>query len=473
MRWLLSGCVVCALLSACDTQNSAIARHASEAQSVQKLQEDDASTSNAHDGAITFSTELVGVSADGQAADLSLSYSLATEYTSLVNARSTVSVKLLDSNGHETLLARSAIDDVTLSGQVDVVVPTDATESELLVSLDHIETNPVGRLPLYSTIAIPDVFPTQNTPLDQVHSLSASLIDNSYSSSIVGNRRIHRFAIEVLGQVGDNTEPDYITGLEENAAVPFFTLEDGYRDVESPVQVNYTSHPLAVYFVLDVSGSMVSSGQSAALLDAASRAAIALAPGSDFDVRVFAGNVYRKPDLRNIEFDDPSQSATALYYAIDSALVDIENHSSQNQDKILLVFTDGRDLASRNYYPAFTSTQTMNEYIVNRMALVAQSQASLYQRNFAAHVIGFEQSEGDLDTAMLKNLAVAGKGNYYNVNDPQNNFANATIQSTFARVVKNVRGTYYLEYSSQQIANQSELSLTVTVGEHTATIDLP
>jgi len=297
--------------------------------------------------------------------------------------------------------------------------------------------------------------------------VSAELIDGSYESSLVDGRRVHRFAVKVTdpsaGPIDDlldvNDDPaalEYtISGLENNAEAHFFALENEAIDIESPVTVAFDEHPLAVYFVIDRSKSIVDSRQAHLLSNAVSNTVIALTQNVQFDYRTFNGTVNRISSLRELDFDTSDASATALYYAIDTALDDIENFGSIEQDKV-----------------SFIDNEQVHEYIVQRVRQVRNTQKEVLGRQLDVYTIGFYNQRSGIDVPeeihKLDRISEAG-----GTIKSYNNFNVSDIDNAFAAVVQNIRGVYYLQYSSQQTADNNKLELIVKVNGHEARVQLP
>jgi len=313
-----------------------------------------------------------------------------------------------------------------------------------------------------------------------VQAVNVALVEDSYETELVDGRRIHRFAVRVtdptagpltyeqreklLKTGNDPDQYDYsISGLENDPQAHFRAIESNVIDEESSIDVSFTEHKLAVYLVLDSSSSLVQSGQVPKITDAVSRAVIALRNTADFTYLRFTNDVHKIEGMRELVFDTHDQSGTALYFAIDTALHEIENFGDPDQDKVVLVFTDGKDLASRNFYgKAFQSHEQVFEHVNFRVQNVVEAQQSQLNRRLQVYTVGFfDESSGANYAQQIEQLdKIAQSGNTersYNHTDFNE------IESAFAAVVQNIRGNYYLEYSSQQTLDDTNLQLEVNV----------
>lgn len=415
--------------------------------------------------AIYVTSRLQSTSADASEADLVLTYRIDSQAADAIGNASQVRVELNAQDGSRTLLTRASIDDDSLTGEVEVTVPVSEAQSTISIGLEGLQGSIIDDLPDYSVISVPSILHRQSTNLADVQELRVDVVPDSYSSAIENNRRIHRFAVEVEGRLGATADNPFnsISGLEQNVASHFTIEEGGAFDIESPVSVDYTRLNTIVYLVLDVSSSMIHSGAAHDLLDSVSRSIIALAGVAEFDVRIFAGDVYQLASLRDINFDNLTESATAFYRAMDTALDDIDTRGLSNQNSVVIAFTDGRDFSSLNYYPAFRSQAQMQEYIEQRLRNVKRSQLQFYGQQLDTFFVSLGSN---VDSEALQKLAAEGEGQYLQT------FENSDLESAFADVTNNIRGVYYLEYSSQRTSIANDLELTVAIGDHSKSVTI-
>jgi len=482
MRAIFFTLLLCAGLSACDRTNTAtLKRVAAEGDS--EFVFDDSSGGQAAETLLRINSNIVSTSPNGTEADLLLTYTLDPVVRSAMKANSFVKFEYVAPNRPGQLVARSSIND-ELSGSVEVTVPTTDDNAKLVATIGGLQPGLIDNSGIL-VAQLPAVLPRETTDLSRVQSVSVELVDGSYESMLVDGRKVHSFAVKVIdptaGPIDDllieNDDPaslEYsISGLENNVSAHFVALENDSVDFESPITVEFDEHPLVVYLVIDSSKSIVDSRQAHHLSNAVSNTVIALSKNAQFDYRTFTGTVNRINGLRELEFDTSDTSATALYYAIDTALADIEQFGSIEQDKVVLVFTDGKDRASRNYYDeSFIDNEQVHEYIVQRVNQVRSSHESVLGRQLDVYTIGFYNQDGGIDVSdeirKLDRISdVGGTINSYN------NLNFSGIGDAFAAVVHNVRGVYYLQYSSQQTSDNNKLELIVRVNGHEARLQIP
>jgi len=482
MRAILFAMLLCAGLVACDRTNTATLKRVAT-EDGNEFVFDEPSGGQAAETLLRINTRIAGTSPDGTEADLLLTYTLDPVVRSALQANSFIKFEFVAPNRPGRLVARSSIND-ELSGSVEVTVPTTDENAKLVATIGGLlpgEINNSGIL----VAELPAVLTRETTDLSRVQSVNAELIDGSYESELTDGRRVHKFAVKVIdptaGPINDLLDEtvvpaslEYsISGLEKNASAHFIAVENDSVDYESPVTVDFDEHPLAVYLVIDSSKSIVDARQSHHLSNAVSRLVIALSKNAQFDYRTFNGEVKRLNGLRELEFDSSDESATALYYAIDTTLADIEEFGSIEQNKVVLVFTDGKDRASRNYYnDSFLDNEQVHEHIVQRVNLVRNYQEKVYGRQLEVYTIGFYNQDGAIDVSeeirKLDRISdVGGTIKSYN------NLNFSDIGNAFAAVVHNVQGVYYLQYSSQQTSDNNKLELIVRVNGHETRLQLP
>ena len=493
MRAIVPALIMCCALLACDTENSARLNSAPANALGEIAFDDQFASTTPTDSLLSVQSNMVGTSANGKTVNLLLRYSIDPAVQNALTARAYVQFDY-EAPGQEPLrVARSTIGE-QLFGEVEISVPTTEENAKIVASVGGLKPDVIDDVANLE-FQLPAVAKRETTDLSQVQGLQAELVEGSYESELVDGRRVHEFAIRVfdptgsplLGLLNNTSEqsafqptpsqptpvPYSITGLEKSVSSHFSAFENNVQDIESPVTVSFTEHPLAVYMVIDASKSVVESRQSHHLLDAVSKTTIALSNNAWFDYRTFNGDVHRIDDLTELEFDTGETSATALYYAIDTTLQDIENHGSINQDKIVMVFTDGKDLASRNHYSdQFIDNAQVHEYLVQRVNQTRSSQENTLGKQMQVYTIGFYDSNSGIDaTEEIRKLdAIANAGG---TQASYNNFNANDIESAFAAVVHNVKGIYYLRYSSQQTSGNNTIELVVTVNGHEARVILP
>jgi len=482
MRAMLFAMLFCAGLTACDRTNSARLKAGATLDDLD-VAFDDQSVGQAAKRLLQISSTIASTSPDGTEADLLIIYTLDPVIRSALRASSFIKFEYIALDKPPQLVARASITE-ELRGVVEVSVPTSDNNAKLVATIGGLQPGLIDDAAVL-VAQLPAVLTRETTDLNRVQSVSAQLIDGSYESMLVDGRRVHRFAVRVTdptaGPIDELLKPgddpaslDYsISGLEKNPSTHFMALENEATDIESPVTVEFDEHPLAVYLVIDASSSIVNSRQVHHLSNAVSNTVIALSRNAQIDYRSFNSGVQRISGLRELEFDTDDTSATAMYYAIDTALIDIEDFGSINQDKVVLVFTDGKDLASRNFYNnSFTDNEQVHEYIVQRVEQVRSAQENVFGRKLDVYTIGFYSQDSGIDVSeeirKLDRISeVGGTISSYN------NLSTTDLDNAFAAVVHNIRGVYYLQYSSQQTADNNKLELLIRVNGHEALVQLP
>ena len=479
MRITLWSLLVCALMMGCDTQNSATPRFEPTNQNLGMQFDDDAAAAiSSGESVVDLSSNLVSTSKDGSEADLQVFFKINPSVADAISPQSFMQFDYVLPDNSSIPLIKAPIGD-DLSGSVDVTVPTDEDEATILATLGGVSAaliEPHGVL----TAQLPAWEQRDTTDLSKVQAVKVALVKDSYETELVDGRRIHRFAVRVtdpsagpldyeqreklLKTSQDPVQYDYsISGLENDSQAHFRAIESNVVDEESSVKVSFSEHKLAVYLVLDSSSSLVQTGQVPKITDAVSRAIIALRNTADFTYLRFTNDVHKIEGMRELVFDTSNQSGTALYYALDTALHEIENFGDPEQDKVVLVFTDGKDLASRNFYgKAFQSHAEVFENVNYRVQNVAAAQQAQLNRRLQVYTVGFFDDSSGIDytqqLAQLDKIAQSG-----NTERSYNHTDFDEIESAFAAVVQNIRGNYYLEYSSQQTLDDTNLQLEVNV----------
>jgi|GEM_PF-1080192 len=423
--------------------------------------------------ALSVSSQLVGTSSAGDEADLRVSWRMRNAVIPALRESTRLVVKRSTHSGEQQVLSRQNLDDGATEGEVDIVVPTTADIAHITVGLEGLAEGIVDDLAPYATLTLPSLLSAEDTPLDQITSLYAGLVPHSYRSSVEDGRRVHRFSVRVEADldgsaqspsgdaVADNGRVS-VTGLDRATSRHFLAFEDGFNDPESPVRAVYQQEPVTVFLVMDVSSSISLAGAADDLLDAVSATLLNLAPVAQFDLRVFASDVFEIDSLRDLVFDDLSDSGTAFYRALDTALDDAEALSG---DVVIIGFTDGRDFASRNFYPAFLSHEQVLDHVLGGLHNVGQAKRDLAGTRFESHFVSLGS---DIDSEALQRLAQAGQGTYFP------SYSADTVKDAFEHLTRGVRGLYQLEYSSQQLAGDAPLVLQVQANDVTSNLlELP
>ncbi|MEE9333828.1 MAG: hypothetical protein V3U65_07030 [Granulosicoccaceae bacterium] len=435
--------------------------------------------------ALQISSTFTGASANGREADMLLRYKVSPQVRPAVTSATELVVSI-NKNGVATELHRQKIDTEAMEGDLDITIEPSTSGTSLVVGLDHLNANIVTDTPTYSTVSLPYALELKDSHFANIVGMHVELVPGSYNTAVVGDRREHRFAVRVFAQYSDQISQESasceafsledvesgilqpVIGLDKNADANFVALEYGEVDIESPVTVSFSKESLGVYLVMDVSSSVVESGVAHYMLDAVSRSVISLAQFSEFNYRIFGTNVYELGSLRDINFDDPAGSGTALYYSIDTALEDIESYAPAGQNKLIIAISDGHDLASRNFYPAFESHDQVRKYIAQRIVNVQEGQNQFHNSQLQAYFLELPGagSGGNSDDNMQQ-LAQLSGGTHFEASDKQG------LKNSLQTITDHVGGSYDLVYSSQQTPDDTDLALRVHAGGCAFTIPLP
>ncbi|MBX2836245.1 MAG: hypothetical protein KTR35_05285 [Gammaproteobacteria bacterium] len=419
--------------------------------------------------AVQLGHRMVSTSRTADEVDLEVSYVIDGAVSQQLHPNSRLRFDLFYADGSSHHLSTVSVGPTLTSGEIEVTIPLSLGAERIVSQLIGMSSDAVTELNPYGSILLPELLSLSNTDLGEYYDFSVALIPGSYVSSVQGNRRLHRFAVEVTGQrkdVADSSDHsrDYITGLEEQVSEHFKIWEGSIVDVESPVTVSHEDERVSVYFVMDASSSVVEGGTAHHVLDAVSRLAIALAPVAEFDYRAFSEDVRYLNSLRELEFDTGASSGTAFYHALNTALDDIEHRGPASRDSVLIGITDGIDRSSLNYYyPTFTTHEQVSEFVSQRVNNIRQMQSEDYHRNLVGHIVSLGVSEQDpnIDFDGLNTFSTDSSMKHTFIN----RLSNIDIQQKFEALTRSIRGVYYLEYSSQQVPEVDSLSLSWTIGE--------
>lgn len=262
----------------------------------------------------------------------------------------------------------------------------------------------------------------------------------------------HRFRFRVQDQNAQS-----VTGLETNFKDYFSIIENNaLPDRESIQTGTEESEQLSTYFVIDASDSIVQANSEAAVRDSVSKTVVSLSGLSDFNYRQFATQIKTLPNGINELDYDPDDRFTSLYHAIDVTLDDIANNPNKRQ-KVMIVFTDGQDNFSRNYYkndtlpyfidPNFTKDDTY-QYLLDRIQTIANNT----QGGLTLYTIGL----GDkIDQERLTELAGLTQGAFVLAESAND------LEASFSEIFGLIRSTYTLSYLSPNKGKPNFLSLRI------------
>ncbi len=389
---------------------------------------------------------------NGQEAELVLQFTLTGIDPATLPRDASLNITIVDDTGlpivtSDAIPLESQID----SGEVVIVVPANQTaevtafaavqvDSSSNVTDTFAETDAVLSIDLSNSIRASD--------LAQVRDFSSELVRGSYDSQVVSGRRLHRFAVRVYDQ-----ECVSIRGLDEDVGEFFTLLEDSFADSESPVTYDSRNNFINVYFVLDASSSITPSDQ-VQILSAARYASDRLRDDYVVDFRQFSGDIVRLNSFNNYR-PDMGQSATAFYYAIDTVLEEIDARGANEDYNVIIGFTDGIDLASRNHFGLAFSHDDVKKLVRDKVAQFRSTPGLQRGSGLELHVLSVGDVESERDN--LTALAAAGGGQHVFAAD------SSSLEPLLESLVNRVLSTYHLQYSSQQIADDTELALDINI----------
>lgn len=389
---------------------------------------------------------------DGQDAELVLQYTLTGIDPASLPPDASLIITIVDDSGLPLVTTDSIpLESQIESGEVVVVVPANETSQVTAVAAVQVEGE-TGDTEIseetHAVLGIDLSNSVRATDLGLVRDFSSELVRGSYDSQIVASRRLHRFAVRVYDQ-----ECVSIRGLDEDVGKFFTLLEDSFADSESPVTYDSRNNFINVYFVLDASSSITPSDQ-VQILSAARYASDRLRDDYVVDFRQFSGDIARLNSFRDYR-PDVGQSATAFYYAIDTVLEEIDARGANEDYNVIIGFTDGIDLASRNHFGLAFSHDDVKRLVRDKVAQFRSSPGLQRGSGLELHVL----SVGDVESERgnLTALAAAGGGQHVFAAD------SSSLEPLLESLVNRVLSTYHLQYSSQQIASDTSLELDIDI----------
>lgn len=408
-------------------------------------------------GNVKLEIQELGRTEDGVDTEMVLVYTLSGLDPSSLPSGTALKIRLVDDNGI-TILVTDAIplDPDSDTGEIALVAPGNAGEVAAVATLeiDNEETGePVesqADVVTAGILAIDLSNRVKPTDLSAVDDFSLELVDNSYESALEGQRRVHRFTVRAYDQNCVS-----IRGLNEDVGEYFTLYENSFVDVESPVVYDSRNSFVNVYFVLDASSS-VTDGDRQQIMNAARYASDRMRDDYVMDFRQFSGDILKLDDYRDYQPDD-GESATAFYYAIDTVLEEIEARGRTDDYNVIIGFTDGIDLASRNHYGDALSNQAIQEMIRDKVSQFRNAPGFDYGSGLELHLL----SVGNVTAQKpaLDSLANSGGGQHLFASDK------SALEPMLEALVDRILATYHLQYSSQQQADDSGLLLEVTIND--------
>ncbi len=399
-------------------------------------------------------------SEDGSGTELLLLYTLTEISPDNLPPGTSLVITIVDEDGETVVVT----DEIPLgpgnsTGEVQLLAPGENTEVAAIAVLavedpeteTEIETETVGvlEIDLSNAVRPSDIFAIQDFSLE--------LVENSYESSIVDQRRLHRFTVRAYDQ-----ECVSIRGLNADVGEYFTLFENFFVDVESPVEYDTRNSFIRVYFVLDASSSVTDNDRQQ-LVNAARYASDRMRDDYVVDFRQFSGDIQRLDSYRDYQ-PDTGQSATAFYYAIDTVLEEIEERGATDDYYVIIGFTDGVDLASRNHFGEEFSNEAIQAMVRDKVQQFRTAPNFSRGAGLELHLL----SVGNVveQQSALNALATAGGGQHVFASDRN------ALEPLLESLVNRILATYHLEYSSQQQADDSDLLLEVTINDITKPLQI-
>ena len=399
-----------------------------------------------------------------QQAELVLVYSLSGIDPQTLPPGASLTITVVDERGL-TIAISDAIPLQTQGnvGQVVLMVPTGTGDQVTAVAEVQVADESSGEVVTEETAALLEIDlsnAVQPTDLGNVQGFSLELVDGSYESSASNLRRIHRFAVRVYqeAQLGQDPALDCVSirGLDADVGEYFTMLEDSFFDEESPVTSDVRDSFIRVYFVLDASSS-IGSSETVQVINAARYASNRLLDDYVVDFRQFNGDIQRLANFEDYQ-PDIGESATAFYYAIDTVLQDIEARGRNEDYNVIIGFTDGIDRASRNHFGSAFSHEDVRSLVLGRIAQFRENAANAtfdFGSGLELHVLSVGNAEAE--TGNLDELARVGGGRHVFAESKE------SLEPDLESLVDNILATYHLQYSSQQVAADTDLRLEVAI----------
>jgi hypothetical protein len=435
--------------------------------------------------ALNVRQELLGVDADGQSAVVRVSWALTSAGSQAVRSNSRVRLRVLRDGEPAEVIETQPVSEEEPVGEIDVPVNTETDQAtRWYLELDRADLQAVPSLTTYTVVSLDTLLQRKTTPLEDLQRVELSLVKDSYIASNVGNRREHKFSVSVQGDLAVPAEsgedgslktiPVHVTGLLDDGQLPFSVYESGVLDTESPLSATDVRKDPLVYLIMDASSSMLNSECADDLYHAVSTTVVTLSPAATFKYRIFDNEVYEVSSTLEFAPIASDASGSALYYALDTVVSDIEQWVDIDRDVFIIAYSDGLDLASWNHYN-FASRDAVVTHVGRRLSNLAQQHSQQNGRLLKTFLVGFDPRTGSEAEEMLY-LATQGGGQYVQMSreDCDASFAlqnsgtdtvQDKINETFLSLTDHIRSVYHISYSSQQTHGKSSLSLELMLNE--------
>lgn len=444
--------------------------------------------------ALNVTHEIRGVNSGGDSGVVRVSWSLTHLGAEALRSNSRVQLRELRDGQPASVIASQPVSEEFHAGTFDVRINTEAdVDTSWHLELDRADLTAVPGIVNYSIVNLESILTRNTTALDRLRSVEMSLVEDSYTAENSDNRREHNFSVSVAGQLaidnvsengpGPHTRSVFVTGLLNDGQQPFSVRESGVLDTESPLTVTDVRQEPLVYLVMDASSSMLQNECSDDLYHAVSSTVIALAPSVSFEYRIFDSEVYEVESTLDFSPINGEASGSALYYALDTVVADIERWETPDRDIFIIAYSDGLDLSSWNHYD-FASRDAVVTHVGRRLSGLAQQHQQFNGRSLKTFLVGFDPMSGSEAEEMLF-LATQGGGEYVQMSrddcDASVALQNSTtdvvkdkIEETFLSLTEHVRSVYHMNYSSQQTHGRSALSLEINLSDTvTHSLNLP
>ncbi len=405
------------------------------------------------------SVKVLAANADGTEVDLTanISYTL-SDGTAYLKTVSNNSPSSQDYDNALLISSGAGNADLTAHRRISVTDNSIATVSAWMSdSLGQSKGDGFGFADAKINLAFPNNTTRQTTQLTKIQ---LALIPNTYTVTYneLYKANEHKFRFKVLDQ-NDATVSD----LDSQFKDYFSIIENGGRaSNESINQATEQSEMLSCYFVIDASNSIRQAGSEAAVREAVSKLVISLAPVGKLFYRQFATDVKKLESVRDLKYEDADRF-TSLYSAIDQTLTDIAQNKDSSQ-KVMIVFTDGEDNYSQNYYPNLsapnpTTPSAVYTYLSNRISTIN----STINGGLAIYTIGLGNN---IDIAKLTELATLGKGAFVNATDEN------ALNDKFSEIYRLIKSTYALSYLSPNLVAVQQLTLEANINGTSASLNI-
>ncbi len=407
------------------------------------------------------SVKVLAANADGTEVDLTanISYSL-SDGTAYLKTASDKSPSTRDYDDTKLIASGSGNVDLIAHRSISTTDNTSATISAWMSdSLGQSKGDGFGFADAKVNLAFPNNTTRQTTQLTKIQ---LALIPNTYTVTYneLYKANEHKFRFKVLDQDGSS-----VSGLETQFN-DYFSISENGGDASNETinQATEQSETLSCYFVIDASNSISKANSEIAVREAVSKMVISLAPVSKLFYRQFATDVKKLESVRDLKYDDTDRF-TSLYAAIDETLTEISQNKDSSQ-KIMIVFTDGKDNYSQNDLdyrnitaPNPPTNEAVYSYLSNRIPAIIPS----INGGLALYTIGLGS---DIDIPKLTELATLGKGAFVNASDEN------ALNDKFSEIYRLIKSTYALSYLSPNLGPVKELILKANINGTSASLNI-